>query len=231
VLKRIASWLPHRLQQELKRLRFRRQILGGVFQTDEPEFNLLPEWIRPGDTVIDVGANIGHYSCRMAVLAGPRGRVIAFEPIPHTFELLAANVALLPTANVTLVNAAASDATAVVGMDLPVFDSGLRNYYRAAITPSQGAAAYYVTALSIDALGLSQPVSLVKIDAEGHELAVLNGMQALLRRSHPRLIVEGPDEAVESFLAGLGYAFEALPGSPNRIYTYRDMPRAPAPSA
>ncbi|WP_165250419.1 FkbM family methyltransferase [Paludisphaera soli] len=50
--------------------------------------------LKPGDTVVDIGANIGTFSILAASVAGPSGRVIACEPVPETFERLKANVAL-----------------------------------------------------------------------------------------------------------------------------------------
>lgn len=47
--------------------------------------------MAPGDWALDIGANVGHYTKRMSDLAGPEGRVIAFEPVPDTFAVLCAN--------------------------------------------------------------------------------------------------------------------------------------------
>src|SRR5688572_25618258 len=123
-LKRIAARLPDRWQQELKRRYFRSEIRRGRFRTNEREYGLLSALVSPEDWVLDVGANIGHYTVRFSELVGKLGRVISFEPVPETFELLAANIALI-TPNVTLINAAASDSTRVIGMEIPRFDSGL----------------------------------------------------------------------------------------------------------
>ena len=131
ILRKLASKLPLRYQQEMKRLRFARQIKKGGFLTDEPEFNMLNKWLNKGDNVLDVGANVGHYTTRFSHLVGATGRVIAFEPVPETFELLASNAARLSVRNVTLLNVAASEKSAVVGMNLPAFDTGMTNFYMA----------------------------------------------------------------------------------------------------
>jgi FkbM family methyltransferase len=135
--------------------------------------------------------------------------------------LLAANVALLRAPNVTLFNVAASDSMGIVGMSLPSFETGLQNYYMARIVESGQLAAYHVAAIRIDSLELARAVALVKVDAEGHERQVLRGMDALLRSAKPRLIVEGYDPLVEAYLDSLGYGFETLEGSPNRVYSIR----------
>src|SRR5262245_59935385 len=106
--KRIAAQLPHGWQQALKRRHFRRQMRRNSFRTNEPEWDLSSQWLSPGDWAIDVGANIGHYTKRFSDLVGASGRVIAFEPVPATFELLSANAAQFTCANTTLLNLAAS---------------------------------------------------------------------------------------------------------------------------
>ena len=215
--KAAAGKLPHRWQQELKRLRFQRQIRRGTFITDEPEWKAVEQWLSPGDWAVDVGANVGHYTKRFSDLTGPRGRVIAFEPVSATFELLAANAARFEHSNVTLLNAAASDATRVLGIDIPMFDSGLTNYYQAALT-SSATARLQVMTLSIDSLGLPSNVKLLKIDAEGHDAVVLQGAQGLLERARPTLIIESVSPAVHERLEKLGYSVQKLPGSPNVVY-------------
>ena len=94
--KRIASRLSPGTQNEMKRLQFAHQIRTNSFYTDEAEFSRLEEWVSEGDWVLGVGANIGHYTMKLSALVGPSGRVIAFEPVPATFELLAANAAKSP---------------------------------------------------------------------------------------------------------------------------------------
>jgi FkbM family methyltransferase len=72
---------------------------------------------------------------RMAELVGRSGGVIALEPVPDTFALLAANARLFAHANVSLLNVAASDRMASVGIELPRFSDGLTNYYRHGLPP------------------------------------------------------------------------------------------------
>jgi len=216
LLKRLASKLPLRTQQALKRLHFRRQIRVGNFASAEPEYAKLSDWVAQGDWTIDIGANVGHYTARLSQLVGRSGRVLAFEPVPHTFELLVANIAALGAANVSLFNVAVSAEAKTVGMSIPQFDTGLANNYEAEITTQGGQ--FDVLAIALDSLHLPHRVRLIKIDVEGHELQALRGMQELLRRDHPRLIVEGTSESVFEFLQALNYKFDAIPQSPNRVY-------------
>ncbi len=217
ILKRMVARLPERWQSELKRMHFRRQILRGRFTTSEPEFGILPELIRAGDWAIDIGANIGHYTKRLSELVGANGRIIAIEPVPSTFALLSANVQHFQYQNVTLINAAASDKVGLAGMSIPKFPSGLLNNYEAAITNAPDSTVSVLT-VSLDMLSSIHPIALIKIDAEGHEKLVLEGIRSLIRAWHPVLIVEtSRDEIVES-LGAVGYTSRRLPGSPNVLF-------------
>ncbi len=210
MLKSLAAQLPSGIQYRLKRAYFRSQILRRRFTADEPEYSVLKDWLSPGDVVIDVGANIGQYTRRMAEHVGPMGSVIALEPMQETFRLLTANVG--DVAHVTLLKLAASDMGREVSMDLPVSRSGLANYYRASISDG---GAYRVRAIQLDSLGLNR-LSLIKIDAEGHELQVLQGALNILARFRPTLIVEASAPA-EEFLREMGYKIERFDGSPNFV--------------
>lgn len=216
IYKHMASRMPLRWQKELKRLYYGRQIKQGRFVTNEKEFDLLAHWVGQGDRVLDVGANIGHYTCKLAHIVGPSGRVFAFEPVSQTFEILASNTALISCNNITLFNMAASESNAIIGMEIPKFDTGLDNYYQAhLVNESSGMQVY---CMAIDNLGLPGPIKLVKIDAEGHELSVIKGMNDLLVRDDPVLIVEDNSPEVISYLKNLNYSPEKIDGSCNIIF-------------
>lgn len=217
LLKWIAATLPPLWQIELKRIHYRRQIRRGNFVTPEPEYAILPSLISAGDWVIDVGANVGHYTTRFSELVGTTGRVIAFEPVPETFALLAANLQALSKANVTLINAAVSDKTNLVGMSIPVFDNGLRNFYQAHLSNSPDSGLQVLT-LSLESLNINDKIALIKIDAEGHEAGVLRGMHEILLRDKPTLIVETGSREVEDGIETLGYTPQRLDRSPNILF-------------
>ena len=222
-LKRLAGRLPIRYQQELKRLHFGRMIRRGQFLSAEEhdqEYGRLHEWVSAGDWVVDVGANVGNYSGRLSQLVGRDGRVFSFEPVAETFELLTANMARLPLRNISLFNAAASDAVGVRSMIVPMGDGQLENRYMARLTDS-GGGEFAVACLTIDALELPRRISFVKIDVEGHELSTLKGMKRLLERDHPVLVVEGRESVVADYLAALGYGFQDHGRSPNRVFKAR----------
>jgi FkbM family methyltransferase len=219
LFKRAMSKLPEHWQHEFRRAHYHRQIKRQTFMTGEPEYAILDSWIAPADWVIDVGANIGHYTRRFSELVGAEGRVIAIEPVSETFDLLAANVKNFAHHNVTLLNVAASDSTGLAGMNVPAFDTGLKNFYEAHLT-QEGTSEMQVLTLAIDTLQLPRKVSVVKIDAEGHEVNVLRGMVELMKRDAPLLIVESARANLIEYLESLGYRSERLPDSPNLIWRY-----------
>lgn len=222
LLKLIAARLPARLQTELKRIHFARHISKGIFVSFEPEYDLLPQFVKPGDWVIDIGANVGHYTKRFSDLVGTQGRVIAFEPVPTTFALLAANTQLFAHANVTLINAAVSDKLDVVGMSIPKFSTGLTNYYEAHLS-SAADSSFSVLTISVDQIAINHRIGVIKIDAEGHESFVLTGMMNLLKKYHPILIIETGSKEVIANISELGYVAEKLPNSPNMLFKPSNM--------
>jgi FkbM family methyltransferase len=222
-LKRFISRLPATWQKELKRKWYGREIKRGKFITDEHEFERLGEWVSAGDWVLDIGANIGQYTLKLSSLVGPKGRVLAFEPVPETFELLAANVAAGSCENVTLINAAASADSGIAKMTIPVFSSGMRNFYMAQLTGSDGELA--VLTLAVDNLHLPHRVALIKIDAEGHEMPVLAGLRAIIGRDKPVLIVENSSDHIAKELEGRGYLCERIDDSSNLVFRHAEHRR------
>lgn len=215
MLKRVISKGPRSWQTSLRRFRYRWLMRSGKFGSDEPEFDRIAEWLRPGDWVVDVGANIGNYTIAFSGLVGSCGRVIALEPVLLTFGLLTRHARLSGVRNVTLLNLAASDRTRMVTMQVPLFSSGLENIYQARIG---GGGDQTALAVPLDALALDERVRLIKIDVEGHELSVLRGARALIERDRPILIIEGPIHRYASLLAPLGYRAERADGSPNSVF-------------
>ena len=153
---------------------------------------------------------------KFSELVGDSGRVIAVEPTPETFALLALNALQGRHSNITLLNVAASSASSLIGWDVPLDEAGMKNLYMARLDPDgqQGR----VVAVQIDSLRLPHRVSLVKIDVEGHEISVLKGMAHMLRDDRPVLIVEDSSPDTRAYLEGEGYESECFPNSPNVVY-------------
>ena len=89
--------------------------------------------ISPGDTVLDIGANIGQYTRFMSHCVGPTGHVYAFEPIPATFDFLSNNVRELGLGNVEPLNFALSDTEETITMVIPTYRWGAECWYDARV--------------------------------------------------------------------------------------------------
>ena len=118
--------------------------------------------------------------------------------------------------NVTLFNVAASDSSSIQGMAMPKFDTGLDNYFMAKITANNPS--LEILCLPIDSLNLPKSISLVKVDAEGHDLSVLKGMESVLRKDHPVLIIEDNSSEIVEYLETFGYSSERINGSHNKVF-------------
>ena len=159
--------------------------------------------VHPGDTVIDVGANIGYFSIVAARAAGKIGRVLAFEPVPDVRQSLIANLRLNHLEHVSVrseaLSAASGEATFYLG---PQQDTGLGSLRALAEGREMR-----VQQMRFDDLWDRQTrVALVKIDVEGAEHQVLQGMTDCLAGDRPDILLEVTDE----YLRGLGSSAQTL---------------------
>src|ERR1700683_695223 len=84
--------------------------LGYLVGTNEPHLQrAIKDYVSAGDTVYDIGANIGYVSLSLAKRVGPNGRVIAFEPVPRNVDLLRKSIEVNSLKNIKLLDCAASD--------------------------------------------------------------------------------------------------------------------------
>ncbi len=135
---------------------------------------LFRDYCRPGDTVVDVGANIGEVSIVLSRGVGGSGRVFAFEPHPRIFSFLDGNLALNRCANVTTRNLALGGEAGVVRMSDDKRDDMNRVVASGAIE---------VRCSTLDAELPAGPIALLKVDVEGFELSVLKGGPQVLART------------------------------------------------
>ena len=147
--------------------------------------------LRPGMVVIDVGAHVGYYSLLAASQVGPTGKIYAFEPAPTNYDLLLKNIELNGYHNVVAKRKAVSNQVGLSTLYLTALDNGRHSTYRHDL-PETGIEVVETT--TIDALleAANWPkVDLVKVDVEGAEKDVLDGMVKLLTKRDPlKLIVE-----------------------------------------
>ena len=216
ILKKIVSKLPDNINLELKRFYHRLQLKLNNFTTEEEEYELIGSFLEEGDWVIDIGANVGHYTKKMSDIVKNSGRVISFEPIKETFSILSSNTLGFKYDNVSLFNCALSDTMKIVNMSIPKYDSGLNDYYRAQINTAREGKS--ILTMSLDNLSFCNHIKLIKIDAEGEELNILKGMTTLLDKYHPVLIIEDNDDSVSEFLVKFEYKSKRINNSHNLIF-------------
>ena len=161
--------------------------LTGLYEP--PVTRVVQQHLRPGGTAVDAGANWGYFSLLAAPAVGLAGTVIAMEPDPRQFAALAGNIAANGFRHVSAVQAAASaeeGRLSLVGYDEADANRGVSRL----ADPSVPGRRFDVRATSVDTLTAGCPhVDLVKIDVEGAEDAVLDGMDAGLSSRRYRAIV------------------------------------------
>jgi FkbM family methyltransferase len=178
---------------------------GGYEKHFAELFGLL---VSSGDRCVDVGANVGVHTVRLAKLVGAAGEVIAIEPDAGLAERARGNITLNDLANVRVVNAAASDQAGHMRLYRPdpshtnrATASLLRHPYLTGDAPT-------VPVLTIDEI-CDGPVALIKIDVEGHEAAVLRGAAAVIARHTPSVVFEyAPELLGEAAHAPFGWLAE-----------------------
>ncbi len=154
------------------------------------ELTAVQRLVQQGDTVIDVGANIGWYTLHLAQWVGDEGQVISLEPYGQNYEALTRNIALNSYNNIQTEKLALSDHQEVLTF---YHDPAESNRGMVTTQPTQGATTEQVQACRLDDHLREQPVSsvdFIKIDIEGHEYPALLGMQETLTQYSPKLMVE-----------------------------------------
>jgi FkbM family methyltransferase len=193
-------WLPASRGKILR-------ILNGTYEREQTR--LFEQHVRPGATVLDVGAHVGYYTLLSAVLAGPSGRVHAFEPNPRNADFLRRHVRINRLDTVRVEQAAVSDREGTARFD---FGTGSGTGHLA------DAGALEVRTLRLDDYCAEHALAptAIKIDVEGAEMSALAGAFDTLARHHPTIFLSthGPEVHAASlgFLQGMGYQLHPILG-------------------
>ncbi|MBI5648837.1 MAG: FkbM family methyltransferase [Chloroflexi bacterium] len=213
------SGLVHRWPQD-KRFRLKD---GRIFQGDlnDPLFrslylygtyepvvsNALYRMVRAGDTVVDVGANIGVITTLLGRLVGSSGQVFSFEPVPQLFEILTHTISLNGlNDNVQAVNVAVGNTSTNVVIFVPQKQSHACSSIK--VDDFSSAIPHRCTMVSLEHTDfISKIPSLVKVDVEGAEMSVLCGAASWCSAQRPPIwVMEINHKAAKRF----GYAPEDL---------------------
>ncbi len=189
---------------KLKRCRYGWMLYSGPYigvcfdrygEYSEAEVAMMRRFLKPGDTAVDVGANIGDLTVPLAGIVGATGRVYAVESNPETFNVLCANLALNGIKNTRPINAfiATNPNVETGGPWGPLAYTG---------------DVWKPQFLALDHLDLTT-CHLLKIDVDGKELEVLKSGVGLIERHRPILYFENDVQAASAellaFAFGLGY--------------------------
>lgn len=172
--------------------------------------NYLEKTLTDRDVFFDIGANAGFYTLQAAHKGA---RVFSFEPFPSTRKMLEQNVKSNTYEKlVTVVPSAVSDTSRTLFME-EMERPGLNRISAKGTVP--------VGSVTLDEFGIVPTV--MKVDVEKHELQVLRGAENLLRKHHPKIIVETNAETPEAddLLISLGYRRKWLSEiTGDALYTY-----------
>jgi FkbM family methyltransferase len=160
------------------------QSIRPVTRSEDKFDHALLGVVRPGDCVWDIGANVGLFTSRLSALVGPDGSVCAFEPAPSCSQHLRE----LKLPNVTVFEAALSNLNG--SMPFGVDGDPLATTH--SLDCSQGERTMPVEVATGDSLvssGRASPPNIIKVDVEGFELEVLQGLESVLRSRACRAVL------------------------------------------
>ena len=183
----------------------------------------LRRYLRPGDVAIDIGANVGDSTLPLALAVGSSGAVLALEPNPFVFPTLELLASLNPdrTSIIPLPIAATRDDGPTVmhfserGYCNGAINEGVSRWVHGGAYQLSVEGRRFPALLEREYPDLLPRLRFIKVDAEGHDLAILESMEDLLRKLRPVLQVEffnerkaqpGYRRRLLEFLRGLGYS-------------------------
>ena len=200
----------------------RTMLISGTYQEDV--ICALSALVKPGDTVIDIGAHHGLMSIVASRLTGPSGRVIAFEPNPQSLPILEGHFTLNGVKNVTVESVGLMDTESV---ELFYANRGTcswnSTFIRDFANDMSRDEPIEIKTTTLDRYCEEKKCrpSFLKIDTEGSEFLVLNGSRDVLKSHRPHLILEfNPISArsagislqeIAAFLRSLDYELFAMP--------------------
>jgi FkbM family methyltransferase len=181
--------------------------------------NALKTLLKPGMVFVDVGANIGFFTLLASKLVGPEGSVIAIEPLPQNHLLLAKSVEINKCENIELHTVAAGPKNGIMKMcHAARFNSGSFHFENPE-KPKQ--MTWDMEVRPLDDILAGRKPDIIKIDVEGGEALVLEGMRDALTKHRPLVLMEYSDNYLRDVsrvsgqemlnrIKGLGYSFQDI---------------------
>lgn len=159
----------------------------GIFEPAATQ--IVKQYVKKGDVVLDVGANIGYYTVMLSKLVGNEGRVIAFEPTRHFGNVLKANIEANQLTNISIIDYGLSNRNCDVDIDIGISSATIHssNYYDSIINHER------ISMKTLDNFVSEHNISridFIKIDVDGHEPYVFDGAWAVLETFDPLILFE-----------------------------------------
>lgn len=192
--------LPERFRKT-----FRPFVFLGVWEKLTTE--LFKKVVKKGDTVVDLGANMGYFTLLASRLVGETGKVYAFEPEPVNYALLLKNLELNGYDNVVPVQKAVSNVNGKVAFSIHDTDSG-RHVLQQCNDKIGNGELIEVESVTLDEFFNDKPFpSVIKMDIEGAELLALLGMPKIIESSENLKVFT---EFYPSLIERAGYSIEGF---------------------
>jgi FkbM family methyltransferase len=175
--------------------------------------------VKPGDTVVDAGANVGYYTLIGSRLVGDKGKVYAFEPEPASFELLQKNVRLNGLTNVVLERKALSNHKGTLKLFIADTNKGDHRIYQ---PDGDSRPSFDVEAVRLDEYfkDHKRGIDFLKMDTQGAEGFILEGMTGLLegRTDGPTIFMEFWPYGLKGMRTDAGALLKTLQSYKYKLY-------------
>jgi FkbM family methyltransferase len=159
---------------------------------ENPEYRVMSQLLKPGDTFIDIGANFGTFSLLASRLVGDNGKVIAIEPQPRLADLISKSLKASEVMNCEIIRAACGSEPGTAELLIPLDDSGRAGMFAGFSgrwRHERVSAGVIMLDDLVDSVSSSSAVML-KIDVEGSEFNVVEGGRRLIESTRPSLLIE-----------------------------------------
>jgi len=160
---------------------------SSVFE--ENSTKIVKTFIKRGDVVLDIGANIGYYSVIMSKLVGEKGKVVSFEPTRHYRDVLEKNIKINKLTNVQVYKFGLSNRKQELEISIGDSSATLHEPQETIINKKREMIQLYSLDECINELDIDR-IDFIKIDVDGHESAFLEGAIKSIEQYNPIILLE-----------------------------------------
>lgn len=202
-------------------------VYTGDYETAFKE--VVKSFLKKGDYVLDIGANIGFHTLFFAEIVGEQGKVTAFEPVPYNYQALQHNISLNNFSHITAMNIALShkNEQIYIAADEKSINPGTFNLF-------DQSGNTLITCCIGDEITGDQKVDFMKIDVEGYESFVIQGLLETIKKNRPTIIFEYDkgyhqktgltEDYIFSLLSAMNYHFfHIYQAGPARLNSFTNL--------